>query len=145
MYPNYIKKTVSLCFFFHLRAHRFIFYLIVTYWYNNCTAEDDVATIKDSSSPPKYTGTGHVASQYPSDPRSPFPEQPSYVVYVPGQPISAWSPNNATLPGHQSPPSEVGIHEYQTLLNYPQQLFYQGTCVRGGFLVALVSVLLIMF
>ncbi|XP_067043764.1 proline-rich transmembrane protein 1-like [Acropora muricata] len=52
------------------------------------------------------TGTGHVASQYPSDPRSPFPEQPSYVVYAPGQPISAWSPNNATLPGHQSPPSE---------------------------------------
>lgn len=52
------------------------------------------------------TGTGHVASQYPSDPRFPFPEQPTYVVYAPGQPISAWSPNNATLPGRQSPPSE---------------------------------------
>lgn len=121
MYPNYIKP-VSLCFFFHLHAHRFIFYLIVTCWYNNCTAEDDVATIKDSSSPPKYTGTDHVASQYPSDPCSPLPEQPSYEVYVPGQPMSAWSPNNATLPVRQSLLSEVGILEYQTLLNYPQQL-----------------------
>lgn len=74
------------------------------------------------------TGTDHVASQYPSDPCSPLPEQPSYVVYVPGQPMSAWSPNNATLPVRQSllsepagnriiraPSQETPIQDYRML------------------------------
>ena len=141
-HPNYIK-TVSLCLFFHLHEHRYI-YLIVTYWYNYCTAEDDVATVKDSSSPPKYTSTGGVSPhQNPSEPPPPYTEQPSYPGHATGQALPALLPNGATLPGWQAPLSGVDVREYQTPLNNPQQLVYQGA--PGGLLVAGVSVLLNMF
>ena len=139
-HPNDIK-TVSLCLFFHLHEHRCISHFEKLAYY--CTAEDDVATAKDSSSPPKHTSTGGVASQYPSEPPPPYTEQPSYPVHVTSQAIPALLPNGATLPGCQAPPSEVDLRAYQPPLNYPQQLFYQGA--PGGLVVAGVSVLLIKF
>ncbi|XP_015761666.1 PREDICTED: proline-rich transmembrane protein 1-like isoform X2 [Acropora digitifera] len=99
--------------------------------------EDDVATVKDSSSPPKYTSTGGVESPHPSAPPLPPPpytEQPSYPVHATGQVIPALLPNGATLPGCQASPSGVDIHQYQTPINYPQQMFYQGA--SGGLVVA---------
>ncbi|XP_029202044.1 proline-rich transmembrane protein 1-like [Acropora muricata] len=99
--------------------------------------EDDVATVKDnSSSPPKYTSAGGVESPNPSAPPLPPPpytEQPSYPVHATGQAIPALLPNGATLPGCQTPPSGVDIHQYQTPLNYSQQMFYQGA--PGGLVV----------
>ena len=137
---NYIK-SVSLGLFLRLHGHRYV-YLIVTYWYN-WIAEDDVATVKDSSSPPKYTSTGGVESPHPSAPPLPPPqytEQPPYPVHATGQAIPALLPNCATLPSCQAPPSGVDIHQYQTPLNYPGQMFYQGA--SGGLVVTGVSVLL---
>ena len=118
--------------------------LIVTYWYN-WIAEDDVATVKEnpSSSPPKYASTGGVESPHPSAPPLPPPpytEQPSYPVHATGQVIPALLPNGATLPGCQASPSGVDIHQYQTPINYPRQMFYQGA--SGGLVVTGVSVLL---
>ncbi|XP_015761664.1 PREDICTED: proline-rich transmembrane protein 1-like isoform X2 [Acropora digitifera] len=99
--------------------------------------EDDVATVKDnSSSPPKYTSTGGVESLHPSAaplPPPPYTEQPSYPVHATGQAIPALLPNGATLPGCQASPSGVDIHQYQTPLNYPGQIFYQGA--SGGLVV----------
>ncbi|XP_067037525.1 proline-rich transmembrane protein 1-like isoform X1 [Acropora muricata] len=98
--------------------------------------EDDVATVKDSSSPPKYTSTGGVESLHPSAPPLPPPqytEQPLYPVHATGQAIPALLPNCATLPSCQAPPSGVDIHQYQTPLNYPGQMFYQGA--SGGLVV----------
>ena len=102
-----------------------------------------MATVKDnSSSPPKYTSTGDVESLHPSAPPLPPPplhtEQPSYPVHATGQAIPALLPNGATLPGCQASPSGVDIHQYQTPLNYPQQMFYQGA--SGGLVVTGVSV-----
>lgn len=98
--------------------------------------EDDVATVKDnSSSPPKYTSTGGVESLHPSAaplPPPPYTEQPSYPVHATGQAIPALLPNGATLPGCQASPSGVDIHQYQTPLNYPGQMFYQGGLVVTG-------------
>ncbi|XP_074615106.1 proline-rich transmembrane protein 1-like [Acropora palmata] len=96
--------------------------------------EDDVATVKDnSSSPPKYTSTGGVESLHPSAPPLPPPprtEQLSYPVHATGQAIPALLPNGATLPGCQASPSGVDINQYQTPLNYPEQMFYQGASGR---------------
>ncbi|XP_015761669.1 PREDICTED: proline-rich transmembrane protein 1-like isoform X1 [Acropora digitifera] len=81
--------------------------------------EDDVATVKDSSSsPPKYTSAGGVASQHPSEFPPSYTEQPSYPMHTTGQAI---------------PASGGDTRGYQTPLNYPQQLFYQGT--PGGLVV----------
>ena len=105
-----------------------------------------MATVKDSSSPPKYTSTGGVESPHPSAPPLPPPpytEQPRYPVHATGQVIPALLPNGATLPGCQASPSGVDIHQYQTPINYPRQMFYQGA--SGGLVVAGVSVLLDMF
>ncbi|XP_015761675.1 PREDICTED: proline-rich transmembrane protein 1-like isoform X3 [Acropora digitifera] len=81
--------------------------------------EDDVATVKDSSSsPPKYTSAGGVASQHPSEFPPSYTEQPSYPMHTTGQAI---------------PASGGDTRGYQTPLNYPQQLFYQGA--SGGLVV----------
>ena len=94
-------------------------------WYN-CTAEDDVATVKDSSSsPPKYACAGGVASQHPSELPPPYTERPSYPIHTTGQAI---------------PASGLDRRDYQTPLHYPQQQFYQGT--PGGLVVTGVSFLL---
>lgn len=75
-------------------------------------AEDDVATVQDSSSsPPKYTSAGGVASQHPSELPPSYTEQPSYPINTTGQAI---------------PASGGDTRGYQTPLNYPQQLFYEG-------------------
>ncbi|XP_067037805.1 proline-rich transmembrane protein 1-like [Acropora muricata] len=99
--------------------------------------EDDVATVKDnSSSPPIYTSTGGVESSHPSAPPLPPPpytEQPIYPVHATGEAIPVLLPNGATLPDCQASPSVVDIHQYQTPLNYPQQMFYQGA--SGGLVV----------
>ncbi|XP_074612821.1 uncharacterized protein LOC141869721 [Acropora palmata] len=96
--------------------------------------EDDVATVKDnSSSPPKYTSAGGVESpnsSAPPLPPPPYTEQPSYPVHATGQAIPVLLPNGATLPGCQASPSGVDIQQYQTLLNYPEQMFYQGASGR---------------
>ena len=103
-----------------------------------------MATVTDnSSSPPKYTSTSGVESPHPSAPPLPPPpytEQPSYLVHATGQAVPALLPNDATLAGCQAPPSGVDIHQYQTPLNYPGQMFYQGA--SGGLVVTGVSVLL---
>ncbi|XP_029202049.1 proline-rich transmembrane protein 1-like [Acropora millepora] len=98
--------------------------------------EDDVATVKDYSSPPKYTSTGGVDSPHPSAPPLPPPpytEQPLYSVHATGQAVPALLPNGATLPSCQASPSGVDIHQYQTPLNYPRQMFYQSA--SGGLVV----------
>ena len=99
-----------------------------------------MATVKDCSSPPKYTSTGGVASQYPSEAPPAYSGQSSYPVHAAGQALPALLPNGATLPGCQAPPSGVDIRTYQPPSNYPQQLFYQGA--PGGLVVTGVSVLL---
>ena len=76
----------------------------------------------------------------PPLPPPPYTEQPSYPVHATGQAIPALLPNGATLPGCQTPPSGVDIHQYQTPLNYSQQMFYQGA--PGGLVVTGVSVFL---
>ncbi|KAK2572692.1 hypothetical protein P5673_001672, partial [Acropora cervicornis] len=86
------------------------------------SAEDDVATVKDSSSPPTYTSTGGVAFQRPSELSPAYSEHSSYPVHASGQ----------AIPGCHAPPS--GVDEYQTLLNNPQQPSYLGT--SGGLVVA---------
>lgn len=81
--------------------------------------EDDVATVKDSSSsPPKYASAGGVASQHPSELPPPYTDRPSYPIHTTGQAI---------------PASGLDRRDYQTPLNYPQQQFYQGT--PGGLVV----------
>ena len=64
----------------------------------------------------------------------------SSLVHATGQAIPALLPNGATLPGCQASPSGVDIHQYQTPLNYSQQMFYQGA--PGGLVVTGVSVFL---
>ena len=76
----------------------------------------------------------------PPLPPPPYTEQPSYPEHATGQAIPVLLPNGATLPGYQAPPSGVDIHRYQTSLNYPRQMFYQGA--SGGLVVTGVSVLL---
>ena len=78
----------------------------------------------------------HLAS--PPLPPPPHTEQPNCPVHATGQAIPALLPNGATLPGCQASPSGVDIHQYQTPLNYPQQMFYQGA--SGGLVVTGVSV-----
>ena len=73
-------------------------------------------------------------------PPPPYTEQPSYPVHATDQDIPALLPNGATLPSCQAPPSGVDIHQYQTPLNYPGQMFYQGA--SGGLVVTGVIVLL---
>ena len=94
-------------------------------------AEDDVATVKDSSSPPKYTSTGGhgVAFQHPSELPPAYSEHSSYPAHATGQ----------AIPGCQALPSGVDIREHQTPLYNPQQLFDQG--VPGGLVATGVSVL----
>ena len=124
-HPNYIKSVFPPAWT----------QMYLTYWYN-WIAEDDVATVKDnSSSPRKYTSTGGVESLHPLAPPLPPPpytEQPSYPVHATGQAIPALLPNGATLPSCQASPSGVDIHQYQTPLNYPGQMFYQGGLVVTG-------------
>ena len=76
----------------------------------------------------------------PTLPPPPYTEQPSYPVHATGQAIPVLLPNGATLPGCQASPSGVDIQQYQTLLNYPEQMFYQGA--SGRLVVTGVSVLL---
>ena len=106
-----------------------------------------MATVKDnSSSPPKYTSTGGVECSHPSAPPLPPPpppphtEQPGYPEHATGEVIPVLLPNGATFRGCQAPPSGVDIHQYQTPLNYPRQIFYQGA--SGGLVVTGVSILL---
>ena len=68
----------------------------------------------------------------PPLPPPPYTEQPSYPVHATGQAIPALLPNGATLPSCQASPSGVDIHQYQTPLNYPGQMFYQGGLVVTG-------------
>lgn len=82
--------------------------------------EDGVATVKDSSSPLKYTSTGGVATQHPSELPPAYSEHSSYPTHATGQ----------AIPGCQALPSGVDIREHQTPLYNPQQLFDQG--VPGG-------------
>ena len=76
----------------------------------------------------------------PPLPPPPYTEQPIYPVHATGEAIPVLLPNGATLPDCQASPSGVDIHQYQTPLNYPQQMFYQGA--SGGLVVTAVSVLL---